>query len=54
MEYFLKPSIDEKQETMLVVVNATWMDPILNYSKDSTLLEDKVEAKLLRFPAVST
>ena len=37
---------------MLVMENATWMDPILNYLRDDRLPEDKVEAILLRLRVV--
>ena len=33
---------------MPIMVNATWMDPILNYLRDNRLPEDKAKARLLR------
>ena len=41
-------SIEEKQETMLMVVRATWMDLILNNLRDNKLPEDKAKERLLR------
>ena len=45
------PSIGEEVEVMRVSTEESWMDPILAYIRDSTLPEDKRQAKKLKYRA---
>ena len=48
MEFLPKPSINQRQVVMELDQEPSWMDLILTYLKIGELLDDKIEAKVLR------
>ena len=49
LEILDEPSINKHQQIDTISNKPTWMDPIIAYLHDGTLLEDKFEARRLRF-----
>ena len=47
-EVLREPSINEKREVAMLDRGPSWRDPIINYLKDETLLDDVKEAKKVK------
>lgn len=42
------PSIEQEAEVMYLDTGKSWMDPIISYMRDGTLLVDKRQARKLK------
>ena len=47
IEFFAEPNIKPQPEIMELMREPSWMDPIIAYLKNSMLLEEKTEARIL-------